>query len=52
MSSPLLDKSNAFALQIIRVCNTIKSFHKETALTNQLCRSDTGSGAAIREAEV
>jgi len=50
MSSPLLDKSKAFALQIIRVCNEIKSAKKETVLTNQLIRSGTSIGANIREA--
>ena len=34
MSSPLLDKSKAFALEIIKVCNAIKSTKKETVLTN------------------
>ena len=50
MSSPLLDKSKAFALQIIKVCNTIKSTKKESVLTNQLIRSGTSVGANIREA--
>ena len=50
MTSPLLDKSKAFALQIIRVCNEIKSTKKETVLTNQLIRSGTSIGANIREA--
>ena len=50
MPSPLLDKSKAFALQIIKVCNTIKSTKQETVLTNQLIRSGTSIGANIREA--
>ena len=50
MSSPLLDKSKAFALQIIKVCNTVKSTRKESVLTNQLIRSGTSIGANIREA--
>ena len=50
MSSPLLDKSKAFALQIIKVCNTIKSTKKESILTNQLIRSGTSIGSNIREA--
>ena len=29
MPSPLLDKSKTFALQILKVCNTIKSTKKE-----------------------
>ncbi len=50
MTSPLLDKSKAFALQIIRVCNSIKNTKRETVLTNQLIRSGTSVGANIREA--
>lgn len=36
--SPLLVKSKAFALEIIRVCNEIKRNQKESILTNQLVR--------------
>jgi len=50
MASPLLDRSKAFALQIIRVCNEIKSNKRESVLTNQLIRSGTSIGANIREA--
>ena len=50
MPSPLLDKSKAFALHIIKVCNAIKSTKKESVLTNQLIRSGTSIGANIREA--
>ena len=48
--SPLLIKSKAFALEIIRVCNEIKRTQKESILTNQLVRSGTSIGANIREA--
>ena len=50
MASALLDKSKAFALQIIKVCNTIRSTKKESVLTGQLIRSGTSIGANIREA--
>ena len=51
MSSVLLkDKSKAFALRVIKVCNEIKREKKETILTNQLVRSGTSIGANIREA--
>ena len=50
MSSPLLDKSKAFALKIIKVCNEVKREKKESILTNQLVRSGTSIGANIREA--
>ena len=48
--SPLLSKSKAFALEIIRVCNEVKSTKRESVLTNQLIRSGTSIGANIREA--
>lgn len=48
--SPLLSKSKAFALEIIKVCNIIKVTKRETVLTNQLIRSGTSVGANIREA--
>ena len=48
-SSPLIDKSKSFALEIIKVCNKIKQAKKETVLTNQLIRSGTSVGANIRE---
>ena len=50
VSSPLLDKSKAFALRIIKVCNEVKREKKESILTNQLVRSGTSIGANIREA--
>lgn len=48
--SPLLSKSKQFTLQIIKVCNQIKSEKKEIVITNQLIRSGTSIGANIREA--
>ena len=50
MDSPLLIKSKEFALQIIKVCNTVKKEKHESILTNQLVRSGTSIGANIREA--
>ena len=50
MGSPLLEKSKAFALRIIKVCNEVKREKKESILTNQLVRSGTSIGANIREA--
>ena len=50
MPSPLLDKSKAFALRIIKICNEVKREKKESILTNQLVRSGTSIGANIREA--
>lgn len=50
VDSPLLTKSKAFALEIIRICNEVKRSQKESVLTNQLVRSGTSIGANIREA--
>ena len=50
MASVLQEKSKAFALQIIKVCNEIKQSKRESVLTNQLIRSGTSVGANIREA--
>lgn len=49
MQNVLSDKSKAFALRIIRICNTIKREKKESVLTNQVLRSGTSIGANIRE---
>ncbi len=49
-NSILLDKSKDFALEVIRLCNEIKTNKKESILTNQLVRSGTSVGANIREA--
>lgn len=49
MGSALRDKSKAFALEIIRVCNQVKQGKRESDLTNQLLRSGTSVGANIRE---
>ena len=49
-NSILLDKSKDFALEIIRLCNEVRTNKKESILTNQLVRSGTSVGANIREA--
>ena len=48
--SPLMVKSKAFALDIIRICNAIHEAKHESILTKQLVRSGTSIGANIREA--
>ncbi len=50
MGSPLQEKSKAFALRIIQICNEVKQTKRESILTNQLVRSGTSIGANIREA--
>ena len=47
---PLMVKSKAFALDIIRICNAIHEAKHESILTKQLVRSGTSIGANIREA--
>ena len=49
-NSILLDKSKDFALEIIRLCNEVRTNKKESILTNQLVRSGKSVGANIREA--
>lgn len=48
--SPLLVKSKAFALEVIKACNEIKKVKHESVLVNQFLRSGTSIGANIREA--
>ncbi len=50
MESPLMIKSKAFALEVIKVCNEIRQTKRESVLTNQFLRSGTSIGANIREA--
>lgn len=47
--SPLITKYKTFALEIIRICNEVKSTKYESILTNQLVRSGTSIRANIRE---
>ncbi len=50
MDSPLIIKSKALALEVIKICNEIKQTKRESVLTNQFLRSGTSIGANIREA--
>lgn len=50
MGSPLQEKSKAFALRIIKVCNEVRQQKRDSVLTGQLLRSGTSIGANIREA--
>ena len=49
MTSPLQEKSKACALEIIHLCNCVRTEKKERVLTDQLLRSGTSVGANIRE---
>ena len=48
--SPLMTKSKAFALEVIRACRVLREAKCESALINQFLRSGTSIGANIREA--
>ena len=48
--SPLIIKSKAFALDVIKVCKELRMAKCESALINQFLRSGTSIGANIREA--
>ena len=48
--SPLMIKSKAFALEVIKVCKELRTTKCESALINQFLRSGTSIGANIREA--
>ena len=48
--NPILDKSYAFALAIVKMVRIIQAEHKEYVLTRQLLRSGTSIGANISEA--
>ena len=48
--SPLMQKSKAFALEVIKVCKALREAKCEGALVNQFLRSGTSIGANIWEA--
>ena len=48
--SPLINKSKAFALEVLKVCKELRSTKCEGVLINQFVRSGTSIGANIREA--
>ena len=50
-SSPLHNKSYAFARRIINMVKYIDCPYKMVSLTNQIFRSGTAIGALVREAE-
>lgn len=50
-NSPLVEKSKAFALEVIKVCKTLREAKCEGVLVNQFLRAGTSVGANIREAQ-
>ncbi len=51
MNSTLQDKSYNFAINIVKLAQTLQRERKEFVLSNQVLRSGTSIGALIREAE-
>ena len=49
--NPLRDKSYAFAIKVVKVCQSLRSEEKEFILSRQILRSGTAIGALIRESE-
>lgn len=49
--SPLMIKSKAFALEVIKVCKELRAAKCESALINQLLRSGTSIRANIHESK-
>ena len=48
MNNPLLIKSFAFAIEIVRLYKTLQRDQKEFVLSKQILRSGTSVGAQIR----
>jgi len=49
-NNPVVDKTKAFAIRIIRMCQHIETEKKEIVLSRQVLRSGTSVGANVREA--
>ena len=49
MANLLQEKSKAFALEIIRLCDSMRKARRERVLIEQLLRSGTSIGANVRE---
>lgn len=49
--SIIVDKSFAFAIRIIRLCQFLQTERREFILSKQLIRSGTAIGALVREAQ-
>ena len=48
--SPLINKSKAFALEVLKISKELRATKSEGVLINQFIRSGTSIGANIREA--
>jgi four helix bundle protein len=48
--NPIRDKSKAFAVRIVKLCQYLTERKKEFVLSKQLLRSGTSIGANVREA--
>ena len=50
-SNVIKDKSYAYAIRIVKLCQYLQKDKKEFVLSKQLLRSGTSPGAMVREAE-
>lgn len=51
MSNPLVDKSYAFAVRVVKACQHLTDAQREFVLSKQLLRSGTSIGANIEESQ-
>ncbi len=51
LKNPLKSKSYAFAIKIVKLCQSLVKEQKEFVLSKQILRSATSVGALIRESE-
>jgi len=49
--TPLIDKSYAFAIRIVKACQHLSAEKREFTLSKQLLRSGTSIGANVEEAQ-
>ena len=49
-NNPIVEKSKAFAIRIIRMCQHLATEKKEVVLSKQVLRSGTSIGANVKEA--
>lgn len=49
--NPLVDKSYAFALRVVKLCRYLSEEKKEFVISKQILRSGTSIGANVEEAQ-
>ncbi len=51
MKSPLRERTFQLAVEVVRLCEVLKTERKEYVLSRQILRSGTNPGAMVREAQ-